>query len=276
MEAGAQDKLRGYAAERLLVGMLAAICREANIACRPLAGGWILRLERAADVFDIYGFQFPLNSAAACLIAGDKAATAELLAVCGLPAVEHALFRRREHPHDPEPWPALAAYFAAHGGDLVCKPNSGSGGARVARVSELEALRAVSEALFLSERAIALSPWLAIEAEYRLILCRGERLLAYRKLPPPQGWKHNLALGAWAELLAPGPELEALTELARSTMTALGLELAAIDIVAAGGQLRVLEANSGIMLERFARQGEQEYALALGVYRHVVQEMLGD
>ncbi|MCK7474617.1 MAG: hypothetical protein MZV49_15915 [Rhodopseudomonas palustris] len=71
----------------------------------------------------------------------------------------------------------------------------------------------------------------------------------------PQGqklvldWRHNLDLGAQPELLSDGPVRAASVELASRAAAAIGLRFGAVDVVFAQGQPRILEINSGVMME---------------------------
>ncbi|MCW5838611.1 MAG: hypothetical protein KIT29_01735 [Anaerolineales bacterium] len=86
-------------------------------------------------------------------------------------------------------------------------------------------------------------------------------------------WKHNLGAGATPRPLAAGPQLAALTQLAQAAAQAINIRFASIDIVEVRGELRVLEVNSGIMMEHFARHRPENRAQAKAIYARAVEKM---
>lgn len=307
--------------DRALVALVSELCAERGIGLERFSFDWILRLERQGRVEHVYGYDFPLNSATARLIAADKSAVSDLLGRAGLPQVPHRLFLH----------PRLADYVGAGGslramthaleelgGEAVLKPNDGTGGNGVARVRSQGELEGAALALFAEHRALALAPFLTVENEYRCLLLDGDCLLLYRKqrpavvgdgarsiaalaaaeaqpLPEPAdappgfdpahipavgerallAWKHNLGTGAVPEPVLDAALEDRLKTLARLALEALNLRLAAIDIIETQGELRILEANTGVMLESFARKAPDGWARAKGVYGVILGAMFG-
>ncbi|HEY9840536.1 MAG TPA: hypothetical protein V6D23_08790 [Candidatus Obscuribacterales bacterium] len=300
--------------DRILIAMLAEICAEAGIRLTPLSDDWTLRLEKAGRVGHVYGYNFELNSAAAQLIASDKYATFCLLRHCGVPAIPHRMFLHpalaADYLPDTGNWAAILAFFAEHAQDVVCKLNTGSGGYHVTRARSVPELEACVYRLFRDARAICLAPFVQILNEYRIFIHHHQAPLIYRKERPfvtgdgqrrlfelvydkyarlpaesadviplagatiELNWKHNLAQGAKARIVQDLELAAFLQDLALQAARALGIRLAAVDIVETPDGPAVLEVNSGIMMESFARQGEREYALARDFYRQVVLEMI--
>jgi len=87
-------------------------------------------------------------------------------------------------------------------------------------------------------------------------------------------WKHNLAGGARAHIVEAGEAKTALSKLALAAGEALGICFASIDIALINGEYRVMEINSGIMTESFARQKKDAhydyYELAKDIYRQAL------
>lgn len=305
---------------RILIKIMQEICAEAEITLRFLARHWVLRLHKADRVHDIYGYNLGINQASAYLIANDKFATSQVLALAQIPAVEHLSFLRPELAADvfdsPGNWPEILDYFHAHQQNLVCKANISSGGHHVYHVQTPMELEHAVHTLFRVGRSLCLSPYVPIADEYRVLLYRQTTPLIYRKerpfvvgdgkqsvysllcakytaphrpsLSPAElhavpaageitllQWKHNLGQGARAELIHPGAEWNALSQLACQAGEALQLDFAAIDLIQTSSGLQVLEVNPGIMMESFARQGEKEYALAKAIYRRAVRDLFG-
>jgi glutathione synthase/RimK-type ligase-like ATP-grasp enzyme len=100
-----------------------------------------------------------------------------------------------------------------------------------------------------------------------------------KQVPPPGqeiliGWKHNLGEGSAPQLVPEGALYEQLVGMARAAQKAINIRFASIDIVEAGGELMVLEINSGVMMEYFVKHVEGGHAKAKGIYARAVEKML--
>jgi glutathione synthase/RimK-type ligase-like ATP-grasp enzyme len=314
--------------ERVLTKILREVCEEQGVAVRAFSADWIFHLSRADTVRYVFGYDFDLNPCTAQLIAKDKSATSDILGLKQIPRVEHQLFHKPEMkayiPHTGN-WQAILAYAQGHGFDVVCKPNSGTGGADVLRARNVVDLEQVVHALFAKYRSICLSPFAAIEQEYRVIILRSECVLSYLKLRPsiigdgvktkcdliadfirsaqgstvewplekdeddsgltlndvvPAGirihlsWRHNLGQGSTLRLVGPDTRSDlGLDQLALRAARAIGLQVGAVDLVQTTEGLQVLEINSGLMMERFARLAADGYRSAKWVYSRIISEM---
>ena len=307
-------------AQRMLVTLLQEVAAEQGIRLTAFSDDWLFCLARDGVVSYVLGYDFDVNSATAKMIAKDKAATSALLAFHGVPHVPHRIF------HGPQladyvpaagNWPEMIAYFEAHGHDVVCKPNEGTGGQGVTRVRTQPQLEAAVLQLFRVHRSICLSPFERIDAEYRVAVLAGTCEFVYRKERPALvgdgdrsvrallaewlaaqaelGMLHDSSStastrtwtwtrcppagrassstggttwgqGALPRLLPVGSTRDAIGKLALAATRVLGVELASVDIVDVGGDLRVLEINSGIMMESLARLSPEFRALAKGFY----------
>ncbi len=79
-------------------------------------------------------------------------------------------------------------------------------------------------------------------------------------------WKHNLGLGSLPMLLK-SEEREREIEIACAASRVLNLRFGSVDLaLASDGSIKVLEANSGVMVENFARMGDAGNALASDLY----------
>ncbi len=83
----------------------------------------------------------------------------------------------------------------------------------------------------------------------------------------PVNWKHNLAGGGCPILLDESDSrVTEIRSLALRAAQAIGVVFAAIDIVEVQGRLLVIEVNSGVMMEHFARCSKEHYAIAETIY----------
>lgn len=172
---------------RVLVHILRDICAECEIEIQTFSSDWIIRLSKAGRHQHIFGYDFPLNNAAAQMIAKDKAATAELLEANGVPCVRHHIF------HGPQlegyvplegNWRAILELFARYQKDVVCKRNEGTGGSDVYRARTINELEVAAQRLFQKSRSICVSPYLPIDNEFRTVVLNGQAELVYAKKRP--------------------------------------------------------------------------------------------
>jgi glutathione synthase/RimK-type ligase-like ATP-grasp enzyme len=81
-------------------------------------------------------------------------------------------------------WPQLSGLFKRWNSDVVCKPNDGTGGRDVFRVRDLVQLERAIHLLLAKARACAISPFVEIQDEFRVLMLDGRGLLIYRKCRP--------------------------------------------------------------------------------------------
>jgi len=84
------------------------------------------------------------------------------------------------------------------------------------------------------------------------------------------GWKHNLAHGAVAHVVNDKALIGSLSDLAIAASNALNIRFASIDIIRTKDGFRVLEINSGVMMEHFASSSDENYAKAKEIYKEAI------
>ena len=306
----------------MLVKIVSEICAEYGIKLEKYSFDWILQLKKDEKTARIFGYQFENNTATACLICTDKSASSELLQAANIPVVEHLFFTSPEnfkYIGAKGNWQKISQLLSQHG-RLVVKPNEGTGGEDVFRVSTSAELEAAVTAVFSRHSSLAISPYYEIEKEYRVILLNGTALLIYSKEIPmltgdglssvwqlilgqhqlkipftalsieeqeelmkipqageriPYGWKHNLGLGASPQIVLNQDLAENLSQLALQAAQVVNVNFASVDIVLTRGEYRVLEINSGIMMEHFAEISPDHYQTAKAIYQKAIFSMMG-
>ncbi len=248
---------------RWLAKVVREICANEGIEFRTLSHDWLWELKKDGRVVRSLGYVFDLNYSAASSIGRDKVAAYELLNAYGIPAVPHHLARmhRGSFLDDGANWPE----------GIVVKPLTGQGGHDVRLFYNSQ--KGYDYMLGEKEVAWALSPLQDIEREIRVILLDGKALLAYAKRPVMlQGLKvFNLSKGA-------KPIDHVLTReqetLAKKTQDILGLRLSAVDLVElASGELKVLEVNSAITMEKYVGYSKEHEQKARKVYEEIIKAM---
>lgn len=196
-------------------------------------------------------------------------------------------------------------------GKIICKPNSGTGGVGLRIVEdETELEKAVNE-LFSRESTMCICPYYNIENEYRVIILDGKVQLIFRKVRPfvtgngkdniaslcvknkkkadnsfpvnmayipaedekvEIGWKHNLGQGSSPEQITEGEVYRTVSELALKTLSLLGGRFASVDCVRIDGEYRVLEVNSGVMMDNFAQESKDNYKTSKSIYKAAIDK----
>jgi glutathione synthase/RimK-type ligase-like ATP-grasp enzyme len=92
----------------------------------------------------------------------------------------------------------------------------------------------------------------------------------------PLNWKHNLGQGAQPEIITDALLLPQLRDLALRAAKAVNARFASVDIIHTGGEYKVLEINSGIMMENFARLNLNNYQKAKSIYKEAICSLFND
>lgn len=89
----------------------------------------------------------------------------------------------------------------------------------------------------------------------------------------PFGWKHNLGQGAGAVLIDPA-EVQEEVALAKRTAEALKVRFGSFDIIRCADGIRVLEVNTGVMMENLAGMSDCNYELVKSIYTEAICRMM--
>lgn len=241
--------------ERIFVQAIRRYCADHGIAVDVRSGGWLIAMRRGQTRHFAFGYDIGLNSAIAHRLANDKSATAEALALEGVPCIPHHLFlnpKLGKNVVGPTWREAMLRLLHDHPQGVVVKPNEGTSGRSVFKVTtQAELDHAIGE-VFSMSTGLVISPYVAIENEIRVVLLDGVPLVVYSKQRGPD-WRHNLDAGAKPVLLGDGEVRAACVKLAIDAANAIGIAFASIDVVRVDGSWRVLEINSGVMMETLGR-----------------------
>jgi D-alanine-D-alanine ligase-like ATP-grasp enzyme len=287
--------------QRIFVEAIKRYCAERGIAVDVRSQGWLIVMQRGDKRHFAFGYDVGLNSAMAHRIANDKSATSEVLTLAGVDCIPHTLFlhpRLNEYVAATGSWDGMLALLQAHPRGLVVKPNEGTSGKQVFRVTSKPSLELAVSKIFSASASVAISPYVDIEDEVRVVLIDDVAAVVYRKDRPfvlgdgkqslfelalsflhlkrrstilpamiedlskaeldaivPRGerrvlnWHHNLESGATPVLLERGDMYNACVQLAIQAAHAIGIRFASIDVVRAGRDWKILEVNSGVMME---------------------------
>lgn len=250
------ERLRQMAGgERIFVQAIRRYCADHGIAVDVRAGGWLIAMRRDDKRRFAFGYDIGLNSAIAHRLANDKSATSEVLALAGVPCIPHHLFLNPKLGEKVvgTAWrEAMLDLLRDNPQGVVVKPNEGTSGRSVFKVTRAAELDHAIAEVFSMSTGLVISPYVAIEDEVRVVLLGDVPLVVYSKQRGTD-WRHNLDAGAKPVLLADGEVRTACVKLASDAATAIGITFASIDVVQVDGAWRVLEINSGVMMEALGK-----------------------
>ncbi|MFV0556013.1 MAG: RimK family alpha-L-glutamate ligase [Lactovum sp.] len=236
--------------------MLKEIAVENKLTYQSYANGWTMKIDNKF----VTGYHFSLNNAASSRLCDDKASTTNFLSTAGLPVIPHEFFMEIDEIR-------FHAMMNAHNNDLVLKPNQGSGGVEVERISSLQDFIRSGRKILAGGNFLAVAPFMKFLNEFRIVVLFEKVELIYAK-KINSGWKHNLGLGAEPLIFESHPELEAI---AVKAAQALNINFASIDIAETLDGFKILEVNSGVMMDTFSSLSEENYLQAKDIYRRALE-----
>jgi glutathione synthase/RimK-type ligase-like ATP-grasp enzyme len=240
---------------RIFVEAVKRYCARHEIAIEVRSQGWLIVMQRGSMRHFALGYDIGLNSAIAHRIANDKGATADVLALAGIACVPHTVFlnpKLNAHVPPSGSWQTMLALLEQHPEGVVVKPNEGTSGQSVFLVSTRPGLERAAAEIFSSNLTLAISPYVEIEDEVRVVVIDELPLVVYSK-KRVLNWRHNLDAGARPVLLEPGEAREACVAIAVKAAKAIGIRFASVDVIRVGGAHKILEINSGVMMEALGK-----------------------
>lgn len=257
-------KMQGeYIKDRWIVKMIQELCEQKGIAFSSWSDDWILELQKDDKIHRVIGYRFGLNDSVSASISQDKVATYTILKAKGIAATQHELVRTKVS--------ALNKQVFGDWGSVVIKPLVGTSGHGVYKFDGVD--DAVDHIESSTIQAWAASPYIDIVSETRVILLDGTPLLCYKKQPVQINGLNmfNLGLGATAVDTIPDSDL---LRLAQSAQLALGLRLAAVDVIETqDGRRSILEINDAVMTEHYSRQSAANAMRAKSVYGAIIDRL---
>jgi len=254
--------------------ILKEICIEENILMKAFSYNWIFQLKKDNKTKYICGYAFDLNEMAVAQICHDKCALSDVLIDANIPCVPHHFFMDQENikfigiNDSKEPIYKLFQEYQK----VVCKPNEGTSGINVILVETKEELSIAIDTIFSKSRAMAISPYMEIKHEYRVVYLDGQIKLIYDKIRG-DNWKHNLSEGTKPKIVLDQKIIEKLTKLTNDVAQIIPFRFASVDIVEVENELMVLEVNSGVCMERFSQENKEYYQIAKDIYKEAIQKM---
>ncbi|WP_050426554.1 ATP-grasp domain-containing protein [Bradyrhizobium tropiciagri] len=218
--------------QRIFLETIKKYCLARAITVEVRSGGWLVIMTKGSQRRLSIGYDIGLNSAVAHQVANDKSACAEVLASAGVSAIPHTLFlgaKLSKHIPGSDSLEVMRLLLDAHPQGLVVKPNEGTSGELVFRVTTRTQLETAVARILAAHPSLAISPYVAIEDEVRVVLLDARALIVYGKTRPMVVADGIHSLRALAQ--ATGNQLKTLTE---------DFDAAALDAIPPAGERLLL------------------------------------
>ena len=206
-------------------------------------------------------------------------------------------------------------YFNLYHQDIVVKANNGSLGMDVYHITDKETLIKTLNKLFIKNYSISICPYYHIKHEYRTIVLNNEIKIIYKKISPTitgdgihsikellqefnypyfknkelskkilskgekytYDWHFNLSRGSIATTEINSDLKNKIINLALTTAKKTGIVFASIDIIETiDNELLVLEANSGVTIDKAINFLPDGYNIAKNIYKEAIKTMFKD
>ncbi len=220
--------------QRIFLETIKKYCLAHDIAIEIRSGGWLVIMTRGNERRLAIGYDIGLNSAVAHQVANDKSACADVLALAGVPAIPHTLAlgaKLSKHIPGSDSLGAMQLLLDRHPHGLVVKPNAGTSGELVFRVTTQAQLETAVARILATHPSLAISPYVEIEDEVRVVLLDGRALIVYGKTRPSVVGDGIHSLRALAQATATDDQFKIITA---------DFDAAALDAIPPVGERRLL------------------------------------
>ena len=173
--------------DRFLLQELRAFARDNGLQLEEYCHHWAHKLTnpKTGKSSFIFGYDLGLNSSSVAQICRDKVATSEILSAAGIPVVPHRLViqpNRLSYAPSATITEVLEKVFDESEGQIVVKPNEGTGGRDVYRLQSIAQAISVIERLHAMDKAAAVCPYIEVDSEWRVYVLNGEAKTVLRKV----------------------------------------------------------------------------------------------
>lgn len=296
---------------RNIVKIIENYCKNNSITLSKISADWILKLTKNSETHFIVGYQFDLNSSATSAICLDKSATSEILELNNIPVVHHELFMTPIDMSGN--WSKMINFLNKYkkivckinngtgGKDVYFIENEKTLEQAVTKIFSKDEYIALSPFYDIKNeyRAIILNNEVKLlySKERQFVIGDGIstifQLIANKFSASPKldltdiplntilkkneqyniCWKHNLGLGATPKIVSDKNIYDKISSLALTANNAVNGKFVSVDIIETDEGLKVLEINSGIMMENFSAQNSENYKIAEKIYTEAVNLM---
>ena len=294
---------------KLLYDVVAEINIQQQLSLKidVLSEGWCIIIHDNKKKIKVFGYTFDINDSVTCEICRDKAICSEVLNNNKIPSVFHKAFFK----HDD--FKEIEKYCHGIGYPLVVKQNDGGTGNNILYTADATYLKANVDKIFSQYNLLSIAKYEKIKDEYRFLMINNHLELCYKKIrqhvigdgvstiqelmskinitPTIElntsyipsvnevvltNWQHNLSKGASPEIVEDIDE--EMLSLAIKVTKILDLKVGCVDIIVTEqGDKKVLEVNSGLMMDNFSQCKKTDYDyynIAKNIYKKIILESL--
>ena len=174
--------------DRFIVQELRAFAGENGLILEEFCHNWVHKLTNPTTGKSsfVFGYDLGLNPSSVAQICRDKVATSEILEAAGIPVIPHRLIIQPNlvsYAPSATVSEVLKHVFDESGGEIVVKPNEGTGGRDVYKVQSIAQAIPIIERMHAMDKAVAVCPYVEIEQEWRVYMLNGEARIVLRKVP---------------------------------------------------------------------------------------------
>lgn len=295
---------------RNIVKIVEQYCKNNSITLSKLSADWVLKLTKNEKTRYIIGYQFDLNSSATSAICLDKSTTSEILTLNNIDNVHHELFMP---PSIEANWEKMIEFFNKHGKIVckTNTGTGGKDVYFINSLKDLEKatnkifsrdqyisltpfydikneyraiiLNGEVKLLYTKERQFVIGD--GNSSIFELIANKFKSLKKFDLSDIPMdkvldkdekyfiSKKHNLGLGAMPKIVTDKNIYNLVSDLAIKSCNAVNGKFVSVDIVETNNTFKVLEINSGIMMENFSSVSDENYKIAEKIYSEAINLM---
>lgn len=293
--------------------MVKNICEEEEINYNLISENWVMVLEKDGVTKCISGYRFPLNNHALGSVIDDKYAFYDLCKLKNLKIVEHHILFTPSSDLGRNTYSLLDEYFKEYNSDVVVKPNMGTEGTDVYHIKNREELIKIVNKLFQTNFSISICPFKNIINEYRVVVLNNKVKLIFEKNKPivigngiktikelllelnnsyfknvslekfnqvlkenevyEYDWRFNLSKGATAKIVTDKILYEELSNFALDVVRKIDGNFLSIDIIKCDDGIYLMEANSGVCINKVCNFIENGESVAKEIYREAIKSM---
>lgn len=103
------------------------------------------------------------------------------------------------------------------------------------------------------------------QEQYNSVIANGETYYL--------NWRHNLGQGSEAKIVATEDVDDNIKEIVQNVYEKMNARFVSIDIIQSEHEYKVLEINSGVMMENFSKQDDEAYKITKEIYKAAIFKM---
>ena len=169
--------------QKIFIKIIKEACKELNYKIKFNFNGLLIKITTPKKSFLIFKNSFGLNNNLSSKICRDKSATSKILKDNQIPNINHWIFYTTGNKINSQEESQLNKKLSIYK-KLVLKPNEGSSGQDVYLIQNKKELKQISNKLTKKYRSIAISPFIDIQNEYRVIILNQKIQLIFKKEKP--------------------------------------------------------------------------------------------